>query len=225
MRRRLAVDGQQSARRRLAVSGQRSASEFCISDEDLKVLESKLKLRFKSVNKKMLEFEAMLDTDMAAATLSSGEKHKPPLPVRSDSHPSLKMKAAAKAKSRAHSHTDDKPVITKSDASAKKVVTVSEVCVRSVSTMQLQSWYLCYCHATQEPLASLVIPESYPTCRKLSKEELLTVDSVILTNIEGLFYESRIKPIEPPDIYGVIIDGERHSKPRIFTEVRTHAKF
>jgi len=37
--------------------------------------------------------------------------------------------------------------------------------------------------------------------------------------IEGLFYESRIKPIEPPDIFGIVIDGERHSKPRIFTQV------
>lgn len=68
------------------------------------------------------------------------------------------------------------------------------------------------------PLTPLVIPVT-PACRRLTKMELLTTDTLILTNIEGLFYESRIKPIEPPDIYGVIIDGERHSKPRIFTEV------
>ena len=68
-------------------------------------------------------------------------------------------------------------------------------------------------------MAPLSIPEQNLQCRTLSKSELLSVDEMILTNIEGVFYESRICPIEPPDIYGVLIDGERHSKPRIFTEV------
>ena len=71
----------------------------------------------------------------------------------------------------------------------------------------------------QDALAPLSIPEQNLECRTLSKSELLSVDEMILTNIEGVFYESRIRPIEPPDIYGVLIDGERHSKPRIFTEV------
>ena len=68
-------------------------------------------------------------------------------------------------------------------------------------------------------MAPLSISEQHLECRTLSKSELLSVDEMTLTNIEGVFYESRICSVEPPDIYGVLIDGERHSIPSIFTEV------
>lgn len=40
----------------------------------------------------------------------------------------------------------------------------------------------------------------------------------VLFFMEGLFYESAVKAIQPPDVYGVVVDGERGSRPHIMSQ-------
>ena len=61
------------------------------------------------------------------------------------------------------------------------------------------------------------------TSHELSDEdvvrELVASDLVegfpVLTLIDGLFYAGHVTEIQPPDIYGVLLDGGRRSRPSI----------
>lgn len=43
----------------------------------------------------------------------------------------------------------------------------------------------------------------------------------VLFFTDGLFYEGRIKEIQAPDVYGVIVDRERGGKPHIMSQEET----
>ena len=49
---------------------------------------------------------------------------------------------------------------------------------------------------------------SEPRSCVINKEDLC--DGLrVLFFMEGLFYESAVKAIQPPDVYGVVVDGDR----------------
>lgn len=48
--------------------------------------------------------------------------------------------------------------------------------------------------------------------------ELLEVDKLrVLTAMGGLFYAGQLNALEPPDVYSIILDGERGNKPHIMS--------
>uniref|UniRef100_A0A6P7FNX5 Protein winged eye isoform X1 n=1 Tax=Diabrotica virgifera virgifera TaxID=50390 RepID=A0A6P7FNX5_DIAVI len=48
--------------------------------------------------------------------------------------------------------------------------------------------------------------------------ELLTVDKLrVLTAMGGLFYAGQLNAIEPPDVYSIVLDGERGNRPHIMS--------
>ncbi|XP_072388415.1 uncharacterized protein wge isoform X2 [Diabrotica undecimpunctata] len=48
--------------------------------------------------------------------------------------------------------------------------------------------------------------------------ELLTVDKLrVLTAMGGLFYAGHLNAIEPPDVYSIVLDGERGNRPHIMS--------
>ena len=46
----------------------------------------------------------------------------------------------------------------------------------------------------------------------------LSAATQLLVLIDGLFYRSRLEPIQPPDLYGVTVEGERCHRPNIYTQ-------
>ncbi|KAF0287964.1 Protein winged eye [Amphibalanus amphitrite] len=46
----------------------------------------------------------------------------------------------------------------------------------------------------------------------------LSETTQLLVLIDGLFYRSRLEPIQPPDLYGVTVEGERCHRPNIYTQ-------
>ncbi|CAM1303576.1 TNRC18 (predicted) [Pycnogonum litorale] len=56
-------------------------------------------------------------------------------------------------------------------------------------------------------------PKSCAVTAEILKDQLR-----VLILMDGLFYAARIDAIEPPDVYGVISDGERGNRPHIYTQ-------
>ena len=58
---------------------------------------------------------------------------------------------------------------------------------------------------------------SEPRSCVIDKNEL--VDGMaVLMYMEGLFFEGKVKAMQPPDIYGVVIEGERGNRPHILSQ-------
>lgn len=64
-----------------------------------------------------------------------------------------------------------------------------------------------------------VIEEIKPEdTRCILTAELLEVDKLrVLTCMGGLFYAGQLNALEPPDVYSIILDGERGNKPHIMS--------
>lgn len=69
------------------------------------------------------------------------------------------------------------------------------------------------------PLSSLVERPSTPAPRNcvLSVEELQDGLRVLIP-IDGLFHAGNVRAIQPPDVYGVVIEGGRGSRPHVFSQ-------
>ncbi|XP_064604503.1 uncharacterized protein LOC135469813 isoform X2 [Liolophura sinensis] len=69
------------------------------------------------------------------------------------------------------------------------------------------------------PLSTLrdraITPE--PRSCVLDKDDLVDGLRVLLL-MDGLFHEGAVKAIRPPDVYGVLIDGERGNRPHIYSQ-------
>ena len=55
-----------------------------------------------------------------------------------------------------------------------------------------------------------------PSC-KLTVDELKDGLNVLIY-MEGLFYEAQVQAVQPPDIYSVLIEGERGCRPHIYPQ-------
>lgn len=69
---------------------------------------------------------------------------------------------------------------------------------------------------------TLIHSETEPSGNTPKSPWLLTQDLLqdglrVLISEEGLFHGGSVSGIRPPDIYGVIVDGERGSRPRILS--------
>ncbi|XP_063961234.1 trinucleotide repeat-containing gene 18 protein-like isoform X1 [Lytechinus pictus] len=69
------------------------------------------------------------------------------------------------------------------------------------------------------PLSSLVERPSTPAPRNC----VLSVDELkdglrVLIPIDGLFHAGNVRAIQPPDVYGVVIEGGRGSRPHVFSQ-------
>ena len=65
-------------------------------------------------------------------------------------------------------------------------------------------------------LTSCVVVVSEVRSSVLTQADLY--DSLkILYFMEGLFYEARVKEIQAPDVYGVVVKGERGNRPHILS--------
>ncbi len=60
-------------------------------------------------------------------------------------------------------------------------------------------------------------PEDGPKSLWLLTQDLLQDGLRVLISEEGLFHGGSVSGIRPPDIYGVVVDGERGSRPRILS--------
>ena len=69
------------------------------------------------------------------------------------------------------------------------------------------------------PLSNLVDRQtpSAPRSCIINKEELENGLRVLIP-IDGLFYAGYVNAIQPPDVYGVILDGERGHRPHVFSQ-------
>ena len=69
------------------------------------------------------------------------------------------------------------------------------------------------------PLSSLVEKPFTPPPRSciIQKEELMDGLRVLIP-IDGLFHAGYVHAIQAPDVYGVIIDGERGNRPHVFSQ-------
>ena len=69
------------------------------------------------------------------------------------------------------------------------------------------------------PLSSLVDRPSTPAPRNcvLSVQELQDGLRVLIP-IDGLFHAGNVRAIQPPDVYGVVIEGGRGSRPHVFSQ-------
>lgn len=67
-----------------------------------------------------------------------------------------------------------------------------------------------------EPVRS--IEDSKPQDKCILTAELLDIDKLrVLTAMGGLFYAGKLNALEPPDVYSIILDGERGNKPHIMS--------
>lgn len=81
------------------------------------------------------------------------------------------------------------------------------------------------CHLSESPQRTNIANKISKSNRNVFAEEkhcgLLPKHLVdkqrVLATEDGLFYAGHIKPIQPPDVYGIVLDGERGTKPHIFS--------
>ena len=76
-----------------------------------------------------------------------------------------------------------------------------------------------YSEGENQPLSNYMDKPLTPPPRScvIKKEEL--ADGLrVLIPIEGLFYAGYVHAIQPPDVYGVIIDGQRGNRPHVFSQ-------
>ncbi|XP_033630747.1 trinucleotide repeat-containing gene 18 protein-like isoform X2 [Asterias rubens] len=73
--------------------------------------------------------------------------------------------------------------------------------------------------AENVPLSNLVDRQtaSAPRSCIINKNELENGLRVLIP-IDGLFYAGYVNAIQPPDVYGVILDGERGNRPHVFSQ-------
>ena len=68
------------------------------------------------------------------------------------------------------------------------------------------------------PSSSAPVPDPDPSPRSCSLGEADLIEGLrLLLRVGAHFYAGRLSEISPPDIYGIIIDKERGSKPHIFS--------
>ena len=61
------------------------------------------------------------------------------------------------------------------------------------------------------------VEQGTPKSPWLLTQDLLKDGLRVLISEEGLFHGGYVSGIRPPDIYGVVVDGERGSRPRILS--------